>query len=65
MDFDPLSMPYIQSPMGFNGVGSQNLDFMSATSGMDFQDQYSNFDSEAYMRCVQIRGHAEETRAHS
>jgi acid phosphatase len=47
--FDPLAMPYMHSPMPFSGGNLQNLDYMSVPSVMDLQDQYSNFDSEAYM----------------
>lgn len=50
--FDPLAMPYMHSPMPFAAAGNvQNLDYMSVPSVMDLQDQYSNFDSEPYMRC--------------
>ena len=48
--FDPLAMPYLHSPMPFNGGNMQNLDYMNVPSVMDLQDQYSNFDSEPYMR---------------
>jgi hypothetical protein len=49
--YDPLAMPYIPSPMpSYSGGGMQNLDYMSVPSVMDLQDQYSNFDSEPYMR---------------
>ncbi|KIX04128.1 uncharacterized protein Z518_07681 [Rhinocladiella mackenziei CBS 650.93] len=47
--FDPLAMPYLHSPVPFNGGNLQNLDYMSVPSVMDLQDQYSNFDSEPYM----------------
>ena len=49
--FDPLAMPYLHSPMPFPAGNVQNLDYMSVPSVMDLQDQYSNFDSEPYMRC--------------
>lgn len=48
--YDPLAMPYGNSPMPFPAGGMQNLDYMSVPSAMDLQDQYSNFDSEPYMR---------------
>ena len=49
--YDPLATPYFPSPMpSYNGGGLQNLDYMSVPSVMDLQDQYSNFDSEPYMR---------------
>ncbi|ETN43358.1 uncharacterized protein HMPREF1541_02517 [Cyphellophora europaea CBS 101466] len=47
--YDPLSMPYGNSPMPFPAGNMQNLDYMSVPSVMDLQDQYSNFDSEPYM----------------
>jgi hypothetical protein len=50
--YDPLSMPYGNSPMPFPAGNMQNLDYMSVPSVMDLQDQYSNFDSEPYMRCA-------------
>jgi hypothetical protein len=50
--FDPLAMPYLHSPMPFTVGNLQNLDYMSVPSVMDLQDQYSNFDSEPYMRYV-------------
>ena len=50
--FDPLAMPYMHSPMPFPANNMQNLDYMSVPSVMDLQDQYSNFDSEPYMRWV-------------
>jgi hypothetical protein len=51
--YDPLAMPYGNSPMPFPAGGMQNLDYMSVPSAMDpMQDQYSNFDSEPYMRLV-------------
>lgn len=53
--FDPLAMPYMHSPMPFSGGNLQNLDYMSVPSVMDLQDQYSNFDSEPYMRWVGSR----------
>lgn len=48
--YDPLAMSYLHSPMPFSGGNLQNLDYMSVPSVMDLQDQYSNFDSEPYMR---------------
>lgn len=50
--YDPLAMPYGNSPMPFPAGNMQNLDYMSVPSVMDLQDQYSNFDSEPYMRCA-------------
>lgn len=50
--FDPLAMQYTHSPMPFPAGNMQNLDYMSVPSVMDLQDQYSNFDSETYMRWV-------------
>jgi hypothetical protein len=50
--FDPLAMPYMHSPMPFPSGNMQNLDYMSVPSVMDLQDQYSNFDSETYIRCA-------------
>jgi len=50
--FDPLAMPYLHSPIPFGGGNMQNLDYMGVPPVMDLQDQYSNFDSEPYMRCV-------------
>jgi hypothetical protein len=46
--YDTMTMGYLPSPIPANGL--QNLDYMSATSGLDLQDQYSNFDSETFMR---------------
>ena len=46
--YDTMTMGYLPDQMPLNGL--QNLDYMSATSGLDLQDQYSNFDSEAFMR---------------
>jgi hypothetical protein len=49
--YDPLATPYFPSPMpSYGGGGMQNLDYMSVPSVMDLQEQYSNFDSEPYMR---------------
>jgi hypothetical protein len=48
--YDPLAMPYMHSPMPFPAGNIQNLDYMSVNSVMDPMDQYSNFDSEPYMR---------------
>lgn len=48
--YDPLAMPYVNSPMPFPAGNMQNLDYMSVPSVMDGHDQYSNFDSEPYMR---------------
>lgn len=52
--YDPLAMPYGNSPMPFPAGNMQNLDYMSVPSVMDLQDQYSNFDSEPYMRYAGI-----------
>jgi NDT80 / PhoG like DNA-binding family len=46
--YDTMTMGYLPNPLPANGL--QNLDYMSATSGLDLQDQYSNFDSETFMR---------------
>ena len=46
--FDTTKMAYILSPLPSNAM--HHLDYMSVESGMDGQDQYSNFDSETYMR---------------
>jgi len=51
--FDPLvAMPYLHPPMPFPSNGDPNLDYMnmSVPSVLDPLDQYSNFDSEPYMR---------------
>ena len=50
--FDTGELPFIPSPMPFSGNAMQHLDYMSVTSGLDLQDQYSNFDAENYMRLV-------------
>ena len=52
--YDPLAVPYMHSPMPFPAGNMQNLDYMSVPSVMDLQEQYSNFDSEPYMRCAVI-----------
>ena len=46
--YDTMTLGYLPSPLPANGL--QTLDYMSATSGLDLQDQYSNFDSETFMR---------------
>jgi hypothetical protein len=46
--YDTMTMGYLPNPIPANGL--QSLDYMSATSGLDLQDQYSNFDSETFMR---------------
>ncbi len=48
--YDPLAVPYMHSPMPFAAGNMQNLDYMPVPSVMDLQEQYSNFDSEPYMR---------------
>ena len=50
--YDTMTMGYLPNPLPANG--HQNLDYMSATSGLDMQDQYSNFDSETFMRLEQL-----------
>lgn len=60
--YDPLAMPYGNSPMPFPAGNMQNLDYMSVPSVMDLQDQYSNFDSEPYMRCAE---HANQSQPSS
>ena len=51
--YDPLATPYFPSPIpAYSGGGVQNLDYMSVPSVMDLQEQYSNFDSEPYMRYI-------------
>jgi hypothetical protein len=46
--YDTMTMGYLPNPLPVNGL--QSLDYMSTTSGLDLQDQYSNFDSETFMR---------------
>lgn len=57
--YDPLAMPYGNSPMPFPAGNMQNLDYMSVPSVMDLQDQYSNFDSEPYMRYVRSQSRSQ------
>lgn len=47
-DFDTLTMPYMASslPVGL----LPHTDYLQPASGMDFQDQLSNIDTETYMR---------------
>ena len=40
---------FLASPLPFSNHGL-HLDYMSATSNVDPLDQYSNFDSETYLR---------------
>lgn len=49
--YDTMTMGYMPDPIPVNGL--QNLDYMSAASGLDLQDQYSNFESETFVRLVQ------------
>ena len=46
--YDTLTMGYLSNPLPAPGL--QSLDYMSTTSGLDLQDQYSSFDSETFMR---------------
>lgn len=46
--YDPAS--YLPGTFNFGGGHNLHLDYMSATSNVDPLDQYSNFDSETYMR---------------
>lgn len=47
--YDAVS--FLPSPLPF-GNQHLHLDYMSTTSNIDALDQYSNFDSETYVRCV-------------
>ena len=50
--YDTMTMGFQPTPGPLNGL--QHLDYMSIHSGLDTQDQYSNFDSE-FVRCVAMR----------
>lgn len=45
-----MAMPYLASPLSLGNL--QGVDYLNTMPGMDLPEQQSNFESEAFVRCV-------------
>lgn len=51
--FDTMAAPYLASPLSLGNL--QGADYLNAMSGLDMPDHRSNFDTETFVRWVNIQ----------